>query len=110
MAEDGEEDERVRRWLNATELGLVQTHGNSNAQTFGFRNILRRNWDSTRLRLQVAGVRSNNSGEKILLAVPGIQFFPEERPSEFDTVLEKIDSTLVEQYFVEGRIEVGSER
>ena len=54
----GQEDEPVRAWSSDTELSVVVDEGNAAAQTFGFKNTVRRNWDSSRLRARFDGVRS----------------------------------------------------
>ena len=93
-------------WSNATELSIVRTGGNSETQTFGYRNTLERSWTSVRLRARVEGVRSRTAGERILAVEPGLRFRPGERPDTFDTRVDRRAGTAgVEQCFVEGRIE-----
>ena len=93
-------------WSNATELSIVRTGGNSETQTFGYRNTLRRNWTSVRLRARVEGVRSRTAGERILAVEPGLRFRPGERPDTFETRDDRSGGTSgVEQHFAEGRIE-----
>ena len=93
-------------WTNAAELSVVRTSGNSETQTFGFRNTLRRNWTSVRLRARFEGVRSRTGGERILQVEPGLRFRPGARPDSFETQVDHRGGTSgVEQYFVEGRVE-----
>ena len=105
-AAEAAEEEPTARWSNATELSAVRTAGNSETQTFGFRNTLRRNWTSVRVRARVEGVRSRAAAERVLRVEPGLRFRPGERPETFDTRVDRRGGTSgVEQYFVEGRIE-----
>ncbi len=53
-----QENESVHVWSSDTELSVVVTEGNAAAQTFGFKNTVRRTWDSSRLRARFDGVRS----------------------------------------------------
>ena len=100
-------DDGLRAWTNATELSVVRTQGNAETQTFGFKNTLRRNWDAARLRLRVDGVRSRSAGERILVVEPGFRFLPGERRAGFDTGVARAGGAPdVEQYFVEGRVEL----
>ena len=99
---DGEEG-----WSNATELSLVRTQGNSETQTLGFKNTLRRNWTRARARLRADGVRARTSGDQVLLVEPGVRFLPGELPDDFETEIGYVNGTPdVEQYFIEGRLEV----
>ena len=94
-------------WSNATELSVVRTGGNADTQTFGFKNTLRRNWTRARARLRVDGVRARTGGDRILVVEPGLRFPPGALPDEFETAVAHADGTPdVEQYFVEGRVEV----
>ena len=94
------------RWSNATELSAVRTSGNSETQTFGFRNTLRRNWTSVRVLARVEGVRARTAGERILQVAPGLRFRPGERPDSFETdVARRAGTSGVEQYFAGGRIQ-----
>ena len=99
-------------WSNATELSVVRAGGNGDVQTFGFKNTLRRNWTGARARLRGDGVRARTGGDRILVVEPGLRFVPGELPDEFETALARADGAPdVEQYFVEGRLEVNiSER
>lgn len=93
-------------WANATELSIVVTEGNTSTQTLGFKNTLRRTWESARLRLRFDGVRSNTSDDRFLQVQPGLQFPVGGQPPEFQTsiAIPAIESD-VEQYFVEGRFD-----
>ena len=100
-----ERDEEIG-WANATELSIVVTEGNTATQTFGFKNTLRRTWESARLRARFDGVRSNTSNDRFLLVQPGIQFQVGAQPAEFGTsVVTPSKEPDVEQYFVEGRFD-----
>lgn len=94
-------------WSNATELSVVRTQGNAATQTFGFKNTLRRNWARARARLRTDGVRARTAGDRVLLVEPGLRFLPGELPDEFETGVTYADGTPdVEQYFIEGRLEL----
>ena len=99
------EEETTARWSNGTELSAVRTTGNSETQTFGFRNTLRRNWTSIRVLARVEGVRSRTAGERILQVAPGQRFVPGEQPDGFETaVARRAGTSGVGQYFAGGRI------
>ena len=104
-AADAADEESTARWSNATELSAVRTGGNSETQTFGFRNTLRRNWRSVQVLARVEGVRARTSGDRILQVAPGLRFRPGERPDAFETDIARGAATSgVEQYFAGGRI------
>ena len=106
QASEDEEEEAEQGWFNATELSIVLTGGNSDTQTFGFRNTLRKVWPMARFRLKVDGVRSKTADDRFLLIDPGITFLPGETPSDFTTsLIEPKVEPDVEQYFAEGRFE-----
>ena len=107
FAQQASEDEEAELgWFNATELSIVLTGGNSDTQTFGFRNTLRKVWPTARFRFKLDGVRSKTADDRFLLIDPGITFPPGGTPSDFTTSL--VEPNLepdVEQYFAEGRFE-----
>ena len=101
-----EDDEAELGWFNAAELSIVHTGGNSNTQTFGFRNTLRKVWPTARFRFKLDGLWSKTADDRFLLVDPGITFPPAGAPSDFTTSL--IEPNLkpdVEQYFAEGRFD-----
>ena len=101
-----QENEPVHVWSSDTELSAVVTEGNAAAQTFGFKNTVRRTWDSSRLRARFDGVRSTASIERSLLVRPGFRFPIGGQLEDFDTVMIEPDlEPDVEQYFVEGRFD-----
>ena len=64
LAQDDEEDAEDKiGWSNMTDLSLVVTEGNSNTETFGFANRLRRNWEKARFTLRLESVRSNTADD-----------------------------------------------
>ena len=53
------------------------------------------------------GIRARTGGDRILVVEPGLRFVPGELPDEFETAVAHADGAPdVEQYFVEGRVEV----
>tara|TARA_B100000029_G_scaffold493054_2_gene555122 strand:- start:86 stop:1054 length:969 start_codon:yes stop_codon:yes gene_type:complete len=101
-----QEKESVHAWSSDTELSVVVAEGNAAAQTFGFKNTVRRSWDSSRLRARFDGVRSMASIERSLLVRPGVRFPTGGQLEDFDTVILEPDlEPDVEQYFVEGRFD-----
>ena len=91
-------------WFNATDLSVVLTSGNSAARTFGFANRLQRVWRTSRLQLDVNGVRSATSDDRFYLVDPGIAFLPGDAPEDpaFRLVKPGPRSEL-EHYLVGGR-------
>jgi hypothetical protein len=91
-------------WFNTTELSLVVTEGNSNTDSFGFKNVLTRAWKRSKFVLKLDSVRSNTSDDRYLLVEPGIVFLPGEAPTDFNTTVVNPEKELdVEKYFAEGR-------
>lgn len=100
-------DDADAGWSNATELSVVRTGGNAEAQTFGFRNTLRRNGVRSRVRLRVEGVRATTGRDRVLLVEPGLRFLPGAAPDAFETTAAFAEAASdVEQYFTEGRFEL----
>jgi putative salt-induced outer membrane protein YdiY len=93
-------------WFNTTELSLTVTEGNSNTDSFGFKNVLTRAWERSKFVFKFDGVRSNTDDDRFLLAEPGITFLPGETPIieiENTIVVDPPKEPDVEKYFVEGR-------
>lgn len=100
--EEGSEKEKT--WTNDSDLSLVVTSGNSNADTFGFRNTFEKVWERSRFQLRLSGTRSNTSDDKFRLVDPGFSWEPGEDPPPVTTSLvEPTSEPDVEQYFIEGR-------
>ena len=102
-----EEKEPRIGWFNSADLGLVATDGNSNTDTFGFKNDLQRLWPRSRLRLKLDAVRSNSADDRFAQLKPGIEWEPGGSPPEgagFDRVEppKKLDA---ERYFLEGHFD-----
>ena len=94
LAQD--EDEEALGWSNETDLSLVVTEGNSSTDTFGFKNLLRRNWKKARYTFRIDAVRSNTADDPIAVINPG------QGPEDYEIVtFDK--SPDVENYFVENR-------
>lgn len=94
--EEEESEEDKIGWANVTDLSLVVTEGNANTETFGFKNVLRRNWQKSRYTLTLEAVRSNTADD--IFAVT-------ENPDNTDDVfVVKPAKTLdVERYLIENR-------
>ena len=107
FAQQASEDEEAELgWFNATELSVVLTGGNSDTQTFGFRNTLRKVWPTARFRFRLNSVRSKTADDPVLLVDPGITFPPGGTPPDFTTsLIEPSVKPDVEQYFGEGRFD-----
>lgn len=97
LAQDEDEAEEAKiGWSNMTDLSLVVTEGNSNTETFGFANRLRRNWEKSRFTLRLEAVRSNTADDTFAVA---------ESPDNPDDVVivRPAKTSDVEKYLVLGR-------
>lgn len=93
-------------WSNSTELSLVWTQGNSDVQTFGFKNTLEHKKPYGRTRVKLDALRSDTSDDPYLLVQPGLVFQPGETPTGFTTRAVRPGAEPdVARYFAEGRYE-----
>ena len=60
-AQDKPADEKKIGWGDSAELAYVATSGNSNVNTLGFKNTLKRTWDNALLEIIAAGIRSKTT-------------------------------------------------
>ncbi len=88
-----------QRWKDSAELSYVVTSGNSDTQTFGFKNKLSKAWDSSSVEFNMGGVRSKATTTRIAIADPFNPSDPNDSP--FD-VHEERDLTA-EAYYFNGR-------
>lgn len=70
LAQEEEEEEELGI-SNSTELSLVITDGNSNVETFGFKNTFENLWEKSRYRLRLEAVRSNTGDDRYAVVDPG---------------------------------------
>ncbi len=61
LGEEPAAEEESRKWRDTAELTYLQTGGNSEATTLGFRNKLERIWPGAVLTLDAAGVRADDT-------------------------------------------------
>jgi len=91
-------------WGDAAELSVVVTHGNSETETFGFRNSLTWRSELSDLRLTMDAIHANSADDRFALLEPGLTFLPgEQPPAGSSTAVEPELELDVERYFVEGR-------
>ena len=88
-----------QRWKDSAELSYVVTSGNSDTQTFGFKNKLTGTWDRSSIELNMGGVRAKATTSRIAIADPFNPADPNASP--FD-VHEERDLTA-EAYYFNGR-------
>jgi len=104
QAEDGGEVELG--WSNSTDFSVVITEGNSNVETIGFSNTLRRRWEKARFQLKLDASRSDSSDDRFLLVEPGLTWLPGEPPTIGATsIVDPPTEPDFEKYFVEGKYE-----
>jgi hypothetical protein len=97
-------DDKTLGWFNATDLSLVVTDGNSDTQTLGFKNTLRRVWKESSLRVKLDVVESDTADDRYLLVGPGLEWEPGATPSGGTTsVVEPPTEPDVRKYFAESR-------
>jgi hypothetical protein len=101
-AEENEEEKPA--WTNSTDLSMVVTDGNTEAETWGFKNTLRRNWKRARFQLKLDSVKSGTADDRFVVIEPGLEWFPgEEIPAGATSVVTPGLDPDVERYFAEGR-------
>jgi hypothetical protein len=103
-AAEEDEEEKKRAWSNSTDLSVVVTDGNSETETVGFKNTLRRTGERSRFRLKLDAVKSDTADDRFTVLEPGLVWFPGEPVPEGETtVIEPGLEPDVERYFAEGR-------
>ena len=65
-----QEEEPELGWSNTTEFSLVGTSGNSDTQTVGFKDLLRKKMKSSAFRLRVEGVRAESADDRFAVVDP----------------------------------------
>jgi hypothetical protein len=89
-------------WFNSTELSVVYASGNSDSQTYGLKETLRRVWEKARFKLRADYLRADTADDRYLLVGAGITFLPGEQPSDPPTsVVQPPLEPDVEKAFVE---------
>jgi putative salt-induced outer membrane protein YdiY len=89
-------------WSNKTELSFVFTEGNSDTESLGIRNDLRRRWTGSKLKIVFDAVRADTADDRFLLVDPGTTFPPGAVPAIGGTsVIEPAKEPDVEKYFLE---------
>jgi uncharacterized protein DUF481 len=95
-----------KAWTTSTELSLVFTDGNSDVQTFGFKNTTEYRSAEGLTRFRLDGLRSDTSDDPYLLLQPGITFEPGAQPTGYTTHGVRPGAEPdAERYFAEGRYE-----
>lgn len=89
-------------WHNTTDLSVVFTNGNSDAETVGFTNVLGRRWERGRFQLKLDAVKSDTADDRFLQIEPGVEWRPGEMPASGGTrIVEPELEPDVEKYFAE---------
>ena len=57
----GEEEKAEKKWSNSSELSIVSTSGNSESETFGFKNDYNRKYERGELQFKISGLRAENT-------------------------------------------------
>jgi putative salt-induced outer membrane protein len=81
-------------WSDTAELSYVATSGNAESSSLGFKNLLARRWEDSRLEFRAGGVRVATETESATAF--GI-------PTDFSTVRVSDEETTAESYFANGR-------
>ncbi len=87
-----EEKAEERPWKDSAELSIVQTGGNSESLTIGFKNLYEYKWDSALFTLKAGGIRAENTTfTRYVLETTG------------ETVEEEITEKTAENYYIDGK-------
>ncbi|HEY3176361.1 MAG TPA: DUF481 domain-containing protein [Candidatus Polarisedimenticolia bacterium] len=84
------------RWKDSAEMSYVVTAGNSDTQTFGFKNKLWRAWDKNALEFNLGGVRAKATTRRFAIADD-----PNDPQRSFD--IEEERDLVAEAYYFNGR-------
>lgn len=91
-------------WTNSTELSYVITQGNSNVQSFGFKDTFEFKPAAGRMRFRIDSVHSLTSDDPYLQVESGLTFQPGQVPTTFSTnAVYPSTKPDVTRDFVEGR-------
>ena len=90
----GAQDDREPGWYDSAELSFVTTSGNSESDTFGFRNTLERLWNDASFSLLAGGLRVETTT---------IRRFATGTPASFTVVEDKTTELTAENYYLRGR-------
>ena len=75
-------------WSNTTDLSLVVTAGNSDTETFGFNDRLRRRWQRGLFELKLDGTKSDTADDRYRQVAAGVEWLPGDQPAAgYDTFL-----------------------
>ena len=91
-------EEEETGWRDTAELSLVVTGGNSEASTFGFSNVLLREWDRSLLTIKAGGIRVQTTTTTRTPVAPDPLI-----PLVFNVVESSTDTTTAENYYLSGR-------
>lgn len=86
-------DEPDLGWKDTAELSLVATSGNSESSTFGFKNTLVRQWESSLLKVVAAGLSADSATFNRFAVGPD--------PMNFTTFEQSTTTTTAENYQLE---------
>lgn len=90
-----QDDEKELGWFDTAELSLVQTGGNSESTTFGFKNELRHEWERATFRSVIGGLRTETT--RITIRAIGTS------PDDVRIVEEEDRETTAERYQARAR-------
>lgn len=91
-----EKEEPKRSFTDSAEFSLVQTGGNSEASTLGFKNLFQYKWTNALLTVKAGGIRvENTTFTRFALGTEG----------EYTVVEEKKTEKTAENYYLNGKYE-----
>jgi hypothetical protein len=92
-----QEEEEETGWAQSAELSLVATSGNSESTTFALKYALSREWEKSRFKASVAGLRAESD--------TGVRFAMGTSPDDFVIVDPRASEVTAESYSASGRYE-----
>ena len=87
------EDEKKTGWSSSAEAGVVMTSGNSETETFSFKDETTRSWGKSSFRIKAGAIRAETTTAPVAVGTPGSFFRP------------KATTTSAELYYFEGRFD-----
>jgi putative salt-induced outer membrane protein YdiY len=91
------EDEKKTGWSSTAEVGVVMTSGNSETETFSFKDETTRSWEKSSFRIKAGAIRAESTTVALREAVG--------TPGSFVIEETKATTTSAEVYYFEGRFD-----
>jgi len=93
-----QEEEKDTAWKDSAELSWVATSGNSETNTFGFRNLLKKQWARSMFSVDLGGLRASSTSITRVPVAPDT-----DNPDDYYVREDEEKSTTAENYYFKTR-------